>query len=220
MASELVAVVDTETTGVDPKKDHVIEASWALVQVSTAKVLEIQSRCFFEAVNAAEAINGIPVALLAEADVLEPVVLDSRVTAIVAHNAAFDRSWGVFRPLELPWLCTFEDWRWPRPCPSGRLQDVALAHGVGIVSAHRAYNDVLTLCALLERVHEMGITLAQQLAEARRPRQLYAAIVSYADNGLAKQAGFRWRPESKQWVRRMLAEEAKALPFKVQEARP
>lgn len=210
--SELIAVVDTESTGVDPKEDRVIEASWALVHVATAKVLEIHSRCFRASSNKAEPINGIPVALLAEADELSDIVLDSEVTAIVAHNAEFDRQWDVFLPAELPWLDT-RDWRWPRASADSTLVQVALAHGVGVTSAHRAYTDVLTTCALLERVHEIGVPLSEQLEYARRPRQTYEALVPFAQKDLAKTAGFRWEPERKRWVRRMLPEDAAKLAF-------
>jgi DNA polymerase III subunit epsilon len=210
--NELIALVDTETTGVDPRKDVVLEVSWALVHVSTAKVLEVHSRCFRAASNPAESINGIPVALLEEGDEPEPVVLDSRVTAIVAHNADFDRQWTVFRPIELPWLDT-RDWRWPRASADSKLVEIALAHGVGVSSAHRAYTDVLTMAALLERVHET-VPLADQLEYARRPRQLYEAIVAFADKDLAKAAGFRWEPDRRRWVRRMLPEDVANLAFR------
>lgn len=209
---EMIALVDTETTGTDPKKDAVIEASWALVQVSTAKVLEIHSRCFRAIANPAEAINGIPVALLEEGDEPEPVVLDSRVTAVVAHNADFDRQWGVFRPLELPWLDT-RDWRWPKASADSKLVEIALAHGVGVASAHRAYTDVLLMAALLERVHET-VPLAEQLEYARRPRQLFEAIVSFEEKDRAKSAGFKWEPDRRRWVRRMLAEDVAKLGFR------
>lgn len=216
MNSELIALVDTETTGTDPKKDAVIEASWALVQVSTAKVLEVHSQCFRAASNPAEAINGIPAALLEEGDEPEPVVLDSRVTAIVAHNADFDRQWGVFRPLELPWLDT-RDWRWPRASADSKLVEIALAHGVGVASAHRAYTDVLTMAALLERVHEV-VPLSEQLEYARRPRQLFEAIVSFEQKDQAKSAGFRWEPDRRRWVRRMLPEDVAKLGFRTRVA--
>jgi DNA polymerase III subunit epsilon len=217
--NELIAVVDTETTGVDATADRVIEASWALVQVATAKVLELHSYLFHSTVNPAEPINGIPVVLLALADEPEPVVLDRRVTAVVAHNAEFDRQWEVFRPLELPWLDT-RDWRWPRASADSTLVQVALAHGVGVVAAHRAYTDVLTTCALLERVHEMGVSLSEQLEYARRPRQTYEALVSFAQKDLAKTAGFKWEPERKRWTRRMLPEDVAALEFKTRVVAP
>lgn len=219
MASEIIALVDTETTGIDPKKDLVIEASWALVHVETAKVLELSSRCFRSTTNAAESINGIPVALLSEAGESEPVELDGRVTAIVAHNADFDAQWCVFRPLSTPWLDT-RDWRWPRCSSDSKLVEIALAHGLGVTSAHRAYTDVLLMAALLERVHEMGFPLAEQLAYARLPRATYQALVPFEQKDLAKAAGFRWEPERKRWVRRMLPEDAASLSFKVREVQP
>jgi DNA polymerase III subunit epsilon len=222
--SELIALIDTETTGVDPKKDAVIEASWALVQVSTAKVVEVHSRLFAHASNDAAAINGIPVELLSAAQVSRQALIDAieeqgmgvalpkNVTAIVAHNAEFDRQWRIFGPTSLPWLDT-RDWRWPRASADSKLVEIALAHGVGVTSAHRAYTDVLTMAALLERVHEV-VPLAEQLEYARRPRQLFEAVVSFDDKDKAKSAGFRWEPDRKRWVRRMLPEDVAKLGFK------
>jgi DNA polymerase-3 subunit epsilon len=229
--SELIALVDTETTGTDPSKDVVIEASWALVQVSTAKVLEVHSRLFAAEANAAEAINGIPVELLQSAQVSRQaytdavsdqdvaIVLPKDVSCIVAHNAEFDRQWRAFGPAGLPWLDT-RDWRWPRASADSTLVAIALAHGVGVTSAHRAYTDVLTMAALLERVHEMGVTLAEQLEYARLLRQTYEALVPFAEKDKAKSAGFKWEPERKRWVRRMLPEDVAKLEFKTRVVTP
>ena len=207
----LIAVVDTETTGTDPKQDRVIEASWALVDVETAKVVRIQSVLMHGDANPAEAINGIPPALLKFGEPIGMVSLDG-VEAVVAHNAEFDRQWGLFRPFDLPWLDT-RDWRWPRASSDAKLVEIALAHGVGVTAAHRAYTDVLTLCALLERVHET-VPLKEQLAYARLPRSTYEALVPFAEKDKAKQAGFQWKPEAKVWVKRMLPEDAAKLNFK------
>lgn len=215
MSHELIAVVDLETTGTDPKKDRVIEACFALVHVDTAQTLEVHSHLFHADANPAEAVNGIGLALLAEAESPRRVGFGRDVVAILAHNARFDSQWDAFIS-DAPWLCTQDDFRWPRQASGSRLVDIALAHGVAVTSAHRAYTDVLTLCAVLERVHET-VPLREQLAYARLPRKTFKALVSYDTNALAKQAGFRWQPETKSWLRRMLPDEATALPFKVLE---
>ena len=85
----LIAVVDTETTGTDPKQDHVIEAAWAIVDVDTAKVVRIQSVLMHGETNPAEAINGIAPSLLRLGESIAMVDL-GKVDAVVAHNAEFD----------------------------------------------------------------------------------------------------------------------------------
>jgi len=212
----LIAVVDTETTGFDPTKDRVIEASWALVDVETAKVVSVHSRLMASETNAAEAVNGIPVRLLGRyAAPFQPVRFEAPVTAILAHNAAFDSQWQAFDSAA-PWVCTKDDWEWPA-CASGKkLIEVALAHGVGVVSAHRAFADVLTLCLTLERAHEK-VPLREMLSRAMQPRKTYAALVSYDDREKARAAGFSWQSAAKLWTKRLTAEAANSLPFKVRE---
>jgi DNA polymerase-3 subunit epsilon len=210
----IITIVDTETTGTDVKKDELLEVSWALMHVGTAQVLEVHSALFHATGNRGEAINGISPKLLAVSEKQRgPVNLGREVVAVVAHNASFDRQWGAV-DTTAPWLCTQDDWHWPKAGSSRSLVSLALAHGVGVSQAHRAFADVLTLAALLERVHET-VPLYAQLEFAMKPRATFIARVSYADRELAKTYGFRWQAESKTWVKRMLVEETKNLPFDV-----
>ena len=211
----IIAIVDLETTGLDLKKDRVIEASWAYVDVDTAKVISIHSKIWTSPTNEAKGVNGIPKALLAYGEPFQAVKLGNDLQAILAHNAAFDSAWGAFDSTA-PWLCTKDDFEWPG-CPSGKkLIEVALAHGVGVVSAHRAFADVLTLCLTLERAHEK-VPLREMLAKAGQPRKTYAALVSYDDREKARAAGFSWQSAAKLWTKRLTAEAANSLPFKVRE---
>lgn len=215
----LIAVVDLETTGLDPLKDKVLEACWAFVDVATARVVDVHSRLFSAESNAAEAVNGLSPTLLTWGQTFSPIPLPISVDAVLAHNAAFDSAWGAFDVGLAPWVCTKADWEWP--CIEGgkKLVEVALAHGVGVVSAHRAYSDVLTLCATLERAHEK-VPLAEMLRKALVPRKKYAAQVSYDDREKAKAAGFSWESTPKLWTKRLTEDAAKALPFKVRELHP
>lgn len=212
---DVIAVVDLETSGLDPSSGKVLEVCWAIVHLDTAQVLGLHSIVVQADENPAEKVNGLSPGLLRHgAPVAFPLDLPE-VKAIVAHSASFDSKWGAFDS-DAPWVCSCDDWTWPRATNSLKLVDLALAHGVGVVSAHRAYSDVLTLCALMERVHET-VPLRQQLANAQRPRSTYAAKVTYAQNHLAKEAGFRWHAETKSWRRRLMPQEATALPFAVVE---
>jgi len=218
--SGLIAVVDTEATGLDPAVDKVIELAWAFVDIETAKVVSIESRLLWATANRGETVNGIPEALLAKYGDSElrslalRYAFDAEPIAILAHNAEFDSQWGVFDSAA-PWVCTKADWEWPCIESGKKLIEVALAHGVGVVSAHRAYTDVLTLCATLERAHEK-VPLAEMLRKAMVPRKKYAALVSYDDREKAKTAGFQWEANLKLWTKRLTSEAAQAMPFKVQ----
>lgn len=220
-----ILILDTETSDKDPAKGALLEVATASFDVEAGKLLEAQSRlvCLRDIENAAEHINGIPSSLLWHG--WEPHQVDAwlfaeaqRHDAIVAHNADFDRQW--VPDLRKPWICSCDDVEWPRNAGSKSLVSLALAHGVGVVYAHRALADVLTLAHMLERVAEMGVDLERLLERAMRPKALFQALVSYDDREKAKEAGFRWEPEKKRWVRKVFLEDVPALGFKVLEVQP
>lgn len=214
---ETIAVVDLETTGVDPAKDQVIEAAWATVDVETACVIDISSTLFHAESNPAQEINGIPSELVMEEKYLAKPgsVFIPGMRAFVAHNAHFDSQWDVFSPLNTPWICTFDDWKWPKCSSNSQLSTIALSHGVGLVSAHRAYTDVLTICEVLRRVHCHWMPLADQIAYAMSPRKMYVSRAPFEFKDVVKSFGFRWYPDMKLWRKRMLPEDVSALPFEV-----
>jgi DNA polymerase III epsilon subunit-like protein len=174
--------------------------------------------------NEAESVNGLSVDLLSYGDErarVEDRVLDAvrGCDAVVAHGAAFDKQW-VSLPAELPWVCSCDDIEWPRKSSSRSLAAIALAHGVGVLDAHRAGADVATMVRLFERVHDMGTDLASMLALAMRPKALFAVAdrgFDAARNQKAKELGFRWNAEAKRWERRMTAEQSASMPFAVTE---
>jgi DNA polymerase-3 subunit epsilon len=211
-------IVDTETTGLDPKTDNLIEIGAILYDVKNQCSLVSFSTLRNASLNAAESINRIPAAALCdfydsnpvgELDVFTPLIADAEV--IVAHNADFDRSWLDDPWLDRPWLCTREDFTWPRQTKPGQsLVTLALDHGIGVASAHRALTD----CRLIARLFDQMPDLQAMFARAMRPKALFRALVSYDDREKAKAAGFQWDAATKQWSRRMAIEDAAALPFK------
>lgn len=210
-----VLLVDTETTGVDAASDSVIEVAATLYDLELATSIESYASLIRADGNAAESVNRIPVAALAKApaDVevwrrVSSMLADAQV--ILAHRAEFDRS---FFPPTLaasrPWVCTHEDWPWPNG--SGTMVQVALAHGLGVATAHRAAADVDLIARLLTRCAEMGHDLGAMLDRAMRPKALLRGLQRFEDNHLAKAAGFRWDSERKWWIRRMPIEDAQSL---------
>jgi len=105
--------------------------------------------------------------------------------------------------------------RWPNPCASKALVSIALAHGVGVVSAHRAMADCDIIARLLTRVHEMGIDLEDMIRTAMLPRARVQALVSYDDRQLAKDAGFQWDTGTRRWMADLTEPEIHALSFEV-----
>lgn len=226
---KLAAIIDVETTGTDPSKDRVVELGVITWSIEHRCTVRSWSTLVFGADNAAEAVNGIPAALIAREDIhgvsmpevtwrnLQTVL--GQVDVALAHNAGFDRS---FLPESLrdlkPWICTQDDVEWPRPSTSQALIAIALAHGVGVTHAHRALTDCDLIARLLERASELT-DIDALFAKAMRPKRTYRAKVGFENNHLAKERGFRWMSDRKMWVRRIAEEDVatKEWPFALEE---
>jgi DNA polymerase-3 subunit epsilon len=175
-----LVVTDVETSGLSHTTDHVIEVAIVVWDVATASVRESYASLLHADTNDAESINGISVAALAKAPPSSTVwrrvyaILSSidGPAAFVAHRAEFDRG---FYPPELagkfPWLCSKTDFAWPR-CPLGSsCVDMALRHGVPVVSAHRAMTDaMLTQCARRRPTSSPTRASTRGATSWRRPR--------------------------------------------------
>ena len=228
--TQTLLIIDTETTGIDPTQDTVIEIGAILYSVSCQTPLSHLSFLLYATQNAAEPINRIPpTALMALPQGLQDKSLSLlqelalAADYVVAHNAEFDSQWFDDQQLPilrgpgqqpLPWLCSMADMTWPKQtCPGESLIALALNHGIGVSSAHRALTDCQLLAELFNRLapHEL-ITLINQ---ALRPKAWFKAQVSYENRHLAKNEGFRWDSERRIWVRKMPIEDANHLCFRV-----
>lgn len=211
-------IVDTETTGLDPDESEAIEVGAILYSITHQTPLaSLSFLCTPVSENPCEQTNRIPAAATealptklrtSSWDLFND--LADHADVIVAHNADFDKQW--YWDIEKPWLCTMEDFDWsPHDHVNGKsLVAIALSHGIGVSSAHRALTDCQLIAELLNRHHDLQ-TLFRR---AMRPKAIFRAVVSYDDNHLAKAAGFRWNPESKIWWRRMAIEDAAKLSFR------
>jgi DNA polymerase-3 subunit epsilon len=217
---ENVLFVDTETGGLDPKKDPVVELGFVLWNVEAAAAVTCWSSLIFGATNDAEDANHIPKGALRHG--IPPEVGFSvlqkyaqRADVVVAHHAEFDKA---FLPdLGKPWVCSMEDMVWPGAKPGGFTSVVALAlaNGIGVSSAHRALTDCLLLSRLFERAVERGWDIRAMVRHGLRPKAEFVSLAPYDDREMVKANGFKWFPEDKEWRRRMAVEDAGKLPFRV-----
>jgi DNA polymerase-3 subunit epsilon len=214
-------ILDTETTGLE-KEDRLVEIGAVVFSANLGIPLTCHSMLIEGESNPASHINRIP-----DAAIQDPAYTVSRSMAmdalselmgggpgndlyVLAHNAEFDRPF-LHELKNSRWICTKEDASWPRVQKDGpRLVDLALAYDVGIVRAHRAIEDCLTLAAVLTRVHELEHGLGAWLARALEEKKEVRANVGYKDNAKAKAVGFRWDPERKIWWKRIRVSELAA----------
>ena len=216
---DLVLILDTETTGLDPKKDRVIEVGAILYSVKHASPIMSFAAILPSRTNEAEAITRSPAELLQDYVATESpweVVGRMEAEAILAHNAEFDRA---FVPAELrdqPWICTKNDVTWPKQTKlGGSLVNLALEHGLGVAYAHRALADCELISRLLMRAAELGADVSALLERALRPKGTFMALVPFERKDEAKAAGFSWDAANKVWHRRMFVDDIDALPFQV-----
>lgn len=215
-----VLLLDTETTGLDPQIDACIEVGCVVFDTWRASPVMSFASLINHDSNAMEKVNHIPAALVLVAPPADLVwgrvaAMADTCDAILAHNAAFDRGF-VPEPVReaKPWICTKDDLEWPHASRPGlSLVSLALEHGLGVSSAHRALADCDLIARLLSRVAEQGVDLAAFLARGLRPKATYQALVSFADKDKAKDAGFTWEPASKRWLRTLAIEDANTFPF-------
>ena len=230
MAIRTITIVDTETTGFDPKKDKIIELAAILYSLTHAAPIASFATLIHYPTNAAECANGISVGLLKDTPkpyggmaelMLNTFVNDS--DALVAHNATFDRNFINAADLllpdtkDVPWVCSMKHLAWPKPASSNSLMATAISHGVAITAAHRAMTDCDILARLLTRVHEMGHSLTKLFDATETPKVLVEALVTYSNRQLAKDAKFFWDQDEnhpKKWLRECTEEEMAKFPFK------
>ena len=216
-----VLFLDTETTSLSPQDGRVIEVAVALFDLELGCAIESYASLIRADGNAAESANGIPPAALVEAnhaiEVWRRVAeVAARADVLAAHNAEFDRSFvraaGLTALAERVWVDTMSDFDWGG---ARKLVEIALNHGVGVASIHRAAADVDTMVRLFARVKERGGDLPALFRRAARPKRRFVAMVPYEMRRQAKDANFAWDGERRQWWRMMVPDDAEALPFRV-----
>ena len=218
-----VLIVDCETTGLDREKDRVIEIGYVLWSVEHRTMLEVYSGLLYAPENPAEHINSIPAAALANGDA-EPWLRTGRAAAtadaFVAHQADFDRAFAAQHIAAFdsgaakPWICTREDFKWPKAGAGASLIATALAHGCAVVAAHRAVNDCLLLARLLESIPDVTERLDAALEHALLPKVRLVSLAPFEEKDGGKDNGVKGDPKRRGWGRVMAAEDSKTLPFR------
>jgi DNA polymerase III subunit epsilon len=208
--------MDLETTGLDPKKDHITEYGMVLWDWDTQKPIMVESVLVNIGEPLTEEIKQItgltdemlstygirPVDALAKFDYLARAA-----DVVVGHNCLmFDKIFieSAYRKLadetipEFLWIDTAQDVPYPDKVKTRKLVHLAAEHGFLNPFPHRACFDVLTMMKVLS-CYDIDYIIKL----AKEPMVVIQALVSYEDRGLASARGYRWKAESKQWLKGM-----------------
>jgi DNA polymerase-3 subunit epsilon len=222
--------VDTETTGLDPARDAIIEL--ALVPFTycegdgsicavgpAASWLEDPGRPIPAPVTE---LTGITDAMVRGQRIDEVAVagLLAGASLVIAHNARFDRPF-VERRLggfdALPWACSVSEIPWKEHgCGSSNLEYLLHQSCGEFFGAHRAADDCLAAIHLLAtRTPKGGSPMRMLLDASRRVTvRLWAIASPFDSKDLLKGRGYRWsggeggRPKA--WYRDCAGDQADA----------
>jgi len=210
-----VAIVDTETTGMNADRDEIIELGLVLVAVG---VTSGQAFEVLDSYGALEEPSGpIPpettrVHGITDAMVVGQRIDDERVQAmlknvglVIAHNASFDRRFLEKRlPVfaGLPWGCSVKDVAWYEEGFGSQKLDYLLTQCGYFHVAHRAEADCLALLEVLQRPLEKagGVAMRQLLrASGQKRYRIWAEKSPFEVKDDLKAVGYRWDGAMRCW---------------------
>ncbi|MCW2411791.1 3'-5' exonuclease [Sphingobium sp. B8D3D] len=210
-----IAVVDTETTGLNPATDAVIELGMTVVELCAegAPVVIHAPESWtndpgFPLPPQITDLTGLTDELLAGTAFDDGAINDTLryVDLIVAHNAAFDRAFMTKAfPLtaERQWACSCRDIDWRAEGFDGHALGHLLTQAGRFNDVHRAGADSWSLTWLLLQDAKDGRTFASHLIEAANTpvHRVYAAHAPFNIKEKLKSAGYRWDPRKHFWYR-------------------
>jgi DNA polymerase III subunit epsilon len=205
--------LDFETTGLDTKKDSIIEVGavlWDVKRKSPAMQFGALIKGNFAVTPEITRITGITkedtdkFGVPFREAIHEMGKMIPHASHIVAHNGTnFDRP---ILNSELlrhempvpphPWIDTAVDVDYPPEVTVRKLTYLATEHGFLNPFAHRAVSDVLTMMKIASYYDPEQI-----LKWAASPPVTIRAKVSYDDRLLASARGYRWDAERKFWIK-------------------
>lgn len=221
VGERIAVVVDTETTGLDPVKDLIIEvAVQRLIFDEGQKIVEIErARSWLEDPQRPLTAEISQLTGLVDRDlsgkrfddeaILE-MIGDSNI--VIAHNAAFDRPFLDRRfpsISDLPWACSLSQLDWRDLGFDGRALGHLVLQSGRFFDSHRAGNDVSALVTLLGTTATDGRTILAHLLDRckQESHRIEAIGAPFEAKDELKARGYRWDADRRHWWREVEASE-------------
>lgn len=208
------AILDTETTSLDPATGNIIELAICPVAFDgRGRIVEIGpvhdwlEDPGYPLPSEIVRLTGLTDAMLAGQRIDDAAALKllSDADLIVAHNAGFDSGWIERRYPAIagkPWACSLKDIDWRGLGYEGRQLGALLGEVEGFFNArHRADADVAALVALLAATLPSGRTAcSEMILSAQRPTvRITADGAPFEVKDRLKTRGYRCNPASRRW---------------------
>ena len=212
-------IVDTETTGLNPDTDQVIELAVVVFEFDPDSGQVYRILGSYDGLEdpgrpippEATAVNGITDAMVAGKRVDDARVQDlvEGAAIVIAHNAEFDRPFLERRlPLfeTLPWACSYRQIDWTAEgIGSAKLEYVAYVSGF-FFDAHRAEMDCRATLEILQTALPVSTASPLKLLYSRlnqKDWRVYAVGSPFDSKDLLKERSYRWDAQRKVWHRTM-----------------
>lgn len=207
--------LDVETTGLDHRRDAVIELAVQRFWADRDGRIAVTGRRHSwledpgtEITAEVTRLTGIAGPDVAGRSIIDPEATSLIVDAdfVVAHNARFDRP---FVEARLPdaagrrWICSMRDLDWREHGFEGRSLSQLLGQMGWFYDAHRAQTDVTALLHLLDHPLETGTTVLKELVvAAATPTWMIDAVgAPFEAKDVLKARGYRWDADARLWSR-------------------
>ena len=208
-------VVDTETTGVNPEVDAIIELGMVFFEYNplTGQIFnviesfdELEYPGFSIPPSSTE-VHGITDDMVAGKRIDDTKVINllKDVSLVIAHNSKFDRVFLEKRlPIfeTLPWGCTFAQVDWAvEGISSAKLDYIAYQYGF-FFDAHRAEVDCFALVEILQKQLPKSGELVLQMILKNLHQKSYTICAlgsPFETKDTLKAKGYRWNAEKRCW---------------------
>lgn len=205
-----LVVLDTETTGIDHKKDEIIELSFVVATYNYREMVFVSIDDVYDSFN--EPAQPITKMITDITGISNEMVKGKKITfndfkdklpekyLIVAHNAGFDRKFveKTFpEMIDTCWADSLTEIDWKSKGYAKNSLEMLMTYLGMFYNAHRAVNDCLALIAVIS----CSNSLAELINNASKRSLEVVLCTSFDDKDYVKELGFKWRGADKTWVK-------------------